>query len=510
MTPAPTPRTRRLMTLCTLLGLALLLTVPSCGNWQAQMPTLPTFGDDEPATPARTPARTSTTSKSTSAYPGPDAVPIAVIAGIAGEPDIRVRLRDGTTTATIGLTGGDALWVLGQDRARPAAAMRPPVAVALTESGWTVTDAAGLVARYPRLIDVLIAPEREMLAEGAVGVASTNAPPLGAPTGNLARAASTANLASKLTLDRARFGGKFILSARSDISPRTFDLVEDVGIEEYLVGVVAAEMWPSWPRQAFGAQAVAARSYAIQQRQLARSQGERFDVESSVRDQAYKGASENPTAALAVRDTQGVVLTWNSQVLRAYYSSTAGPNPASARDTWPIVRGFEYNLAGPLQAGERSPGLGQASPYYRWQATRAKADLTARLREWGRQNGGTLKQLAQVTAVRPTQTNAVGRPTHFTITDSAGATHTISAEQLRQASNTEVPGLAKVTKEIRVNSSDMDAWSIGGETITIVGRGFGHGVGLCQYSAKQLADEGEKWPEIVVQFYPGAQLRRAY
>jgi stage II sporulation protein D len=56
----------------------------------------------------------------------------------------------------------------------------------------------------------------------------------------------------------------------------------------------------------------------------------------------------------------------------------------------------------------------------------------------------------------------------------------------------------------------MDAWSIGGETITIVGRGFGHGVGLCQYSAKQLADEGEKWPEIVAQFYPGAQLRRAY
>ncbi|MFO0493299.1 MAG: hypothetical protein ACK51T_12820, partial [bacterium] len=70
MTPALTPRTHRLMTLCTLLGLALLLTVPSCGNWQAQMPTLPTFGDDEPATPARA----SRTSKSTSADPGPDAV----------------------------------------------------------------------------------------------------------------------------------------------------------------------------------------------------------------------------------------------------------------------------------------------------------------------------------------------------------------------------------------------------------------------------------------------------
>ncbi|MCU0689362.1 MAG: SpoIID/LytB domain-containing protein, partial [Phycisphaerales bacterium] len=429
-------------------------------------------------------------------------------------PDIRVRLREAATTARVGISQGDTIWAMAIGAGRPPATLRTPVTIALDDTGWLLTDTAGVIARFPRLNDLELAPQRDMLSgvtgEMGIGGVSSTDRVTRVTAGRLARDASTVNLTAKMTLDNVRFPGKFVLSPRSDVTARTFDLIEHAGIEEYLVGVVAAEMWPNWPRQAFGAQAVAARSYAIQQRNLSRLAGSKFDVESSVRDQAYKGAADNPNAALAVRDTEGVVLLWNGQVLRAYYSSTAGPNPASARDTWPIVRGFEYNLVGPLQAGEREAGLGRTSPFYRWQVTRTSAEMQQRLRAWGQINGGTLRTLAEIVSVRPAATNATGRPTRFVITDRNGTQHTLSAEQLRQASNTDAPGLAKIVRENRVNSSDMDAWTINGPSVTIAGRGFGHGVGMCQYSAKELADRGVKWPEIVGQFYPGAELKRVY
>lgn len=478
---------------------AMLAPVAACESYAL-------YSRDDDERPAAAPGRATPRFETSSINPGPESIERAVIPGIAGEPDIRVRLRDATTTVRVGLSHGDTLHVLALGAGKPSATMRPPVSVALDASGWTLTDAAGLTATYPRTSDLEIAPQADMLTGAPVGPDK----PAAVTTGRLAREASTVNLTSKLTLDGVRFPGKFLIASRSDITARTFDVIEHTGIEEYLVGVVAAEMWPNWPRQAFGAQAVAARSYAIHQRNLTRSRGEKFDVESSVRDQAYKGSADNPNATLAVRDTQGVVLAWNGQVLRAYYSSTAGPNPASARDTWPVVRGFEYNLAGPLQAAEREPGLGRTSPYFRWSASRSKADLEQRLRTWGSQNGSTLRSLASILTVRNAGNNAVGRPTRFVVSDTNGVQHSITGEQLRQACNTDVPGLPKVVKEIRVNSSDMDPWQITGETVTITGRGFGHGVGMCQYSAKELADRSEKWPDIVTRFYPGAELKRAY
>src|SRR5207248_1928652 len=100
---------------------------------------------------------------------------------------------------------------------------------------------------------------------------------------------------------------------------------------------------------AYEAQAVAARSYALHERERASALGLAFDVESSDKDQVYGGASASGPVREAVASTRGVVLMDGEKLLRAYFSSTCGGRAASARDTWPIGPGYEFNLAAPLQ-----------------------------------------------------------------------------------------------------------------------------------------------------------------
>lgn len=463
-------------------------------------------GSDEANKPSTVTKPSSSGSNGASGPSAPADIETAVIPGIAGEPEMRVRLRDAATTTKIGVSMGDTVWVMPADASRPPASLRSPVVVALDSTVWTLSDPSGIVARYPRGAEIELAPERDMLNIGTPRGENVS--------GTLARAATASNLAPKVTVDGGKFGGKLRLLARSDVTTRSFDVIEQVGVEDYLKGVVAAEMWPQWPLQAFCCQAVCARSYALHQRANARSQGLKYDVESSVKDQAYKGAVDSGPAADAVQMTEGVVLTWGGQVLRAYYSSTSGGRPGSARDTWPITRGYEYNLAGPLQAvgpgsvGVRDASLGSSSPYYRWQTARSRGETVARLREWGRINGHPIKEMTVLTGITQSAVNAAGRPTKFTV-QSGSQSYTLSAEQLRFALNQEAKGVPTITKETRVNSGDMEV-TVVGDVVNIKGRGFGHGVGMCQYSVKELAERGLQWREIVPQFYPGAKMLKAY
>ncbi len=448
----------------------------------------------------KAPARTAPVATPSRASGGETPIPRAIVPGVAGEPEIRVRLSAGVGSLKVGSTGG-LVWVTALGSERPPARMVAPVSVKVTSLGWEVSDAAGLTGRFDRQAELRLLAQANGVVDVASGPAKVLASGAGAP-GVSTQASAT------LTLEGRRYPGAMALSARSDVGMWAFDVISQVGVEEYIKGVVAAEMFASWPLDAYAAQAVAARSYALHERQRARLSGSRFDVESTVSDQAYKGVELAPQVAKAVEETRGVVLTWNGSVLRSYYHSTSGGRAASAKDTWPTSRGFEYNLGGPLQAMPREE-TGQTSPYFRWTVSRTRADVSARVRQWGRVNGQTIRDLGSITQVLASERNPVGRPTRFAISDSSGRTFVITGEQLRQACNTSATGFSAVVRENRVNSSDME-WQIIGDVVTIRGRGFGHGVGLCQYSAKELAARGVDWRAILSRFYGGAKIERAY
>lgn len=489
---------------------------------------------------------------------------------VAGEPELRVRILTNAETVKVSAPGGlriapgDPRGQTSEPAALPGGSLagwhgadvvNAPIVVSLRETGWTWAGTGVVPSRrerpgIPSTVALLIAP---------------------AIDGQL------------LTVNGAPFPGVLRLSARVDRrqsasaadGPQTFDVVEFVPLEEYLTGVVAKEMLANWPLGAYQAQAVAARTYALHERERSINAGQSFDLESSDRDQVYAGATTNRTAIQAVNSTRGVVLMDNDRVLRAYFSSTCGGRTAAARDTWPIGPGFEYNLAGPIQAHPRE-SLCNASPLYRWSVDRPRKELVQRLKTFGERNGLMIRQISDLKAIEPMSATPGGRPNRYKIIQPDGKWFQLSGEELRLACNTNITGNAvmptggapataapegsgngrpapsrarpgpsaladgrsrdaapvlaavattpgadptgplnaaapipDIDRKTRVNSSDFEV-RVNGEKVTFSGRGFGHGVGLCQYCAKAMAERGDDWRVMLARFYPGAKIVNLY
>lgn len=312
---------------------------------------------------------------------------------------------------------------------------------------------------------------------------------------------------SELTFNSVAYPGAIALVRNPD--KNTFDVIEHVSIERYLPGVLTRELYPNWSQTTYEAQAIAARSYALNERLRRLSLGSSFDLENTTKDQAYGGSNASDKARLAVQRTQGTTLIYQGAILRAYYSSVCGGRPASARDTWPTGIGFEYNLSAPLQAVPRDcPD--SFSPRFRWTVTRTTQTLVQRLQAFGRDNGSSLRLITSLKSIKPIRRNAAQRPATYRLTDQAGKSWRLSAEQLRLALNHNGSSrLGRPDKDSSVFSGDVQI-DIDGDAVTILGRGFGHGVGMCQFGAEGLARQGKSVEEILTFYYPGADVVRLY
>lgn len=389
-----------------------------------------------------------------------------------GEPRMRVRIARETSEARFE-SEGPLFVAIYPSAARPDR-LRGPVTVRLTESGWVATDGSGDRKLFERSRPLTV-----RTVDGA-----------------------------DIGFDGGRYPGSVFLHARDEVSRGVFDVVDHVPLERYLPGVVAKELYPNWSLGAYEAQAIAARSYAMHERRRRTAKGDHFDIESTVRDQVYGGLTENATALRAVANTRGQVLMHRGHVLRAYYSSTCGGRPGSARDTWPTSRGYEYNLASPIQAHAREHAC-QPSPLYSWTITRNADELARRFAAWGASEGSALRNVRSVARIEPTRTNDVGRNVEYRVYDREGKWWSLSAEQVRNASNHKATGLTDIVRETRIHSGDFAARIENGQVV-FTGRGFGHGVGMCQFCAEGWSKAGVPAREILTRFYPGATLEKAY
>lgn len=399
--------------------------------------------------------------------------------------DIRVRVLAGVNGVEIASASG---LMVAHSGGAGVTRVEPRVTVVLDAYGWLVAGRAGAAGQEA--------------AGGAEGDHGLRYPGGGAVT------LTPVRVQDGITVNGSLLPGRVRLAARSDMGLSTFDVIEIVPVEDYLPGVVAKEMFPGWPLEAYKVQAVCARSYAVQERDRSVAKGQAFDVEAGEMDQAYLGVTSNAAAIEAVRATRGEVLTFNGRVLRAYYSSTCGGRAASAKDTWPFGPGWEFNLDGPIQGAMREHACDDA-PLYRWEVHRDRKETVARLRAFGQQRQFMIRQIRDIASVEMIESNGVGRPARFKIIEPGGRWFMLSGEELRLAFNTQVPGTEVIERRNRVSSSDIDV-RVRGDEVVVVGRGFGHGVGMCQYCARGFAARGEDWRTMLRRFYPGATIEKRW
>lgn len=262
--------------------------------------------------------------------------------------------------------------------------------------------------------------------------------------------------------DRWYRGETLLIHDGSDLT-----VVNKVELEDYLYSVVGGEMPTSWPLEALKAQAVAARSYALYERD--RAQNPDYDLKSTTASQVYKGiVSETASTHEAVNRTQGQVLTYQGKVILAAFHSSSGGYTENVEDVW----------TRPLPYLRSVVDYDQSAPVYQWQKALSGREIGYRL------GVGTVRSLI------PQQATPQGRIIRLKVVGDRG-TKTISGKAFRSALD-----LRSTLFQVSGNS----------QRFIISGRGFGHGIGLSQWGANYLASQGANYRQILGHYYRNVQL----
>ena len=219
----------------------------------------------------------------------------------------------------------------------------------------------------------------------------------------------------------------------------------------------------------------------------------------------YTGTVNNTVATSAVRQTRGLVLTWEGQVLPAYYSAATGGTGQDA------VIAFSDGADIPPLRGRKHEDFESACPNYRWgPISRNRIELSRRFADWGRENKHAVAGIGDIESIAIGARNSAGRPTRFDVTDNAGKKFVLMAEEFRFACNNEAAGLPKVEMPQNLKSSHVSVQVGKTNVVFSEGKGFGHGVGLSQWGAQGMAHRGHDFRKILAYYYPGAEVSRAY
>ena len=263
-------------------------------------------------------------------------------------------------------------------------------------------------------------------------------------------------------------------------------VVNHVDIEEYLVGVLSGEVPSNWHMEALKSQAIASRTYA--RYQIGMNRFIHYDLVATTMDQVYHGAlSPDATnfayqarlnVSRAVNATRGQFVTFDGQpILAAFHSTSAGPTE-DALQVWSKDLPYLTGVACPWD---------KESKYYNWTRKIPIASLEKRLRAHGYRVGS----VASMTPMIMTRSGRVGS---IRILHSKGEL-VIRGEDFRKA----VGYTALLSTHFKIEHF--------GKNIVFRGKGAGHGVGLCQWGAKELAESGFTARAIVQYYYPGTVIQ---
>lgn len=264
---------------------------------------------------------------------------------------------------------------------------------------------------------------------------------------------------------------------------------ETLKLEEYIACVVAGEMYPDWPVEAYAAQAIFARSFTMDFI-AAGGMKDKYgaDVSTSVEEtQAFNPRGVTLEIKKGVEMTRGQVMTYDNRFVRAWFHAYSGGITARAKE------GLDYKEQEPpftksvkLPENEFAP-----DEVKHWTANYSGDELKSLLGKKGI-DVGVIEDI-KIKERGPTQ-----RVTKILIVGSTGERE-VSGSDFRLA-----------VDSTKMKSTLVDELQFSQEGLTISGTGYGHGVGLSQWDALQMAKKGTSPAKIVEAFFQGIKIRKIY
>ena len=303
-----------------------------------------------------------------------------------------------------------------------------------------------------------------------------------------------------------RVNGRLYRGTLALLRDRTgLTVVNQLGLEAYLLGVISGEMGRREPgdREALRAQAVVSRTYAV--RNLGRWRADGFDLQPTVADQVYGGVgAETAEARDAVSETRGQIVAWGGQPIDAFFFSTCGGRTADGVE---VFRGADRPYL--RSVPDIDPG-GTAycsiSPRFRWREEWTGEALRTVLRrslpEVLGVSAGRVDDLRDVRIAARTPSGRVGQLT-ITVADTEIQ---VDGPRVRRVLRTTAGDI------LRSNAFTLSVSRSGRQLVRLVadGGGNGHGVGFCQWGAVGRARMGQDYRQILAAYYPGTELERLY
>ncbi|MCK5214756.1 MAG: SpoIID/LytB domain-containing protein [Candidatus Omnitrophica bacterium] len=251
-----------------------------------------------------------------------------------------------------------------------------------------------------------------------------------------------------------------------------------VNVEDYIRGVLYHEVSHRWPMEALKVQAVAARTYALY-RMKTHSKSP-YDVTNDIYSQVYGGRiSEKYRTNIAVARTEGEVMLFNGEILPAYYHATCGGHSENAAELW--------NHESMLPLRGVTCRFCMESPHYNWKKNIRLKDIQEKLNANG-YNLGLIKE------IRVIDRNPSERIKTLELVTRDGKKATVSGKDFRQIIG---PNVIKSNNYYVVMK---------GYYCDFIGKGWGHGVGMCQWGAQGMARQRFEYKDILEFYYPGIHI----
>ncbi len=299
-------------------------------------------------------------------------------------------------------------------------------------------------------------------------------------------------------LDGVDYRGKLELIVNPDCN--SFDVINLIPLEPYLAGVISAEMPNYWEPEALKAQAISARTYCLYIKKRF-GDGRNWDVAKTQANQRYLGvAAESSQVWNAVNQTYGQVLVCRQAdggtgLFPAYYSSSCGGHTENSKNVF--GDSFEPLAGVPCSYCE---GVAKADFFF-WPTVWFDKTVVADKLLKRYPKLAELEEIIDINAVEQSDYGGYSRLTRIEIAGSNGKKDFLRAEDFRLAID---PSGLEIKSAVCQIINTGDKWAF------VSGRGFGHGVGMCQCGAEGMARKGETFEQILFYYYPGSNIERVY